>query len=362
MPICLNFKSRKSPYLWKILLALVLVNACKPELEEDIDGEIPIIELHGRPIPEIQDVKRPVVLPQVIDTFLVIFRQNDPLFQVYGTQSHQLLAEFGIRGDGPGEFLVPMPLHWRSTQASENPTYLISDMARRQIVEVDLHALVKGKTPFWRQRPFPDPDVVLDVTKVFYAQDGFFMGTESSVAKGELIRFFIVDENKGNKLEVKNFLDYPLSDNLLRDNLRLTSDFTYHPDSKKIAVFPRNFGRIDIYDLDGSHHKSFVFDQPPSVLGDASKPVVESNKTYFLQGLSTKDFVMGLSLDTPPGMNGILIRVFDWNANPKAVWRIESDKMSSFFYDESYHRLYLYQNERENDNLWVYDLPELTRN
>jgi hypothetical protein len=344
-----------------------MVFSCqRQEQENALNGKllpIPVQLLSGEVVSKIEDYKQPGVLLNVVDTFLVIWRQNDPMFQVYGTNSHELLAEFGYRGSNPSEFVSPFPVKYHKIRDSDKPLYLIADAQSRRVATVDLLALTSGDPSYISFRGLPPPSLVKEPIWIFYAQENELLLQESLDKDQKMTRFSFIDEMKEIKYQASDLLDYPLQGPHEAARLKLSSQIAYHPKLKRVALLPRYFGRIDYYNVNGDFINSYIFQPTPSATNDISKPQPVSNRTFFLQVDATDSFIIGISFEqtfgNKDGANDspVLFRVFDWEGHPKAIWQIAGDSGNTFAYDEKNHRLYVYRNNAPKDNLWIYPLP-----
>jgi hypothetical protein len=331
------------------------------------DGFLEVEELVGEVVSEVNEVNTPGVYLQVVDTFLVVFRQNEPFFQVYSTNSHHLLSEFGERGNGPDQFIFPNYFHYKSENS--DPIYAISDVGKMRLTYVDLIKLVKGDNEYLTHSDLSNLNGTL---RVLVAQDGIIIGEEEQNTYEPKHRFFIYDEVNNIKTKVPYLPVNELGLEGLDLYLSYYSLIAYNQEKQLIAALPQNLGQVDYFSTKGEWLYSNTFDTPSSPNRiksvDKSEESTQSfvaGKTYFYGFAATDKYIFGHSVEEVNSnalefkAPSILIRVFDWEGNQKAIFRIDGDDETYFTYDSNHNRFYIYHASRETNNLMMYEVPPL---
>ncbi len=331
---------------------------------------LPVQDLSGVVVKEVSEINTPGVYLQVVDTFLVIFRQNEPFFQVYSTNSHRLLGEFGERGSGPDQFALPNYFPYESDFSE--PIYAISDVGKMRLTYVDLVKYAKGDDDFLSHSALGEIPELLGTLRILVAQDGVIIGEEEQSMEDPKERFFIYDEVNDVKLSVP----YLPTNELGLEGFELYSSYysqiTYNSEKKLIAALPRHLGQVDYFSTNGEWQYSNTFDIPssPNQINsvenkDESSQKFVAGKTYFYGFAATDKYIFGHSVEEVNSnalefkAPTILIRVFDWEGNQKAIFRIAGDDETYFTYDSIHHRFYVYHASREKNNLMMYDVSAL---
>ena len=347
------------------LLCALFIWACE---SSEQGGFLQVQELTGEVVKEVNEVNTPGVYLQVVDTFLVVFRQNEPFFQVYSTNSHQLLGGFGERGNGPDQFVFPNYFPYKSENS--DPIYAISDIGKMRVSYVDLIKLVKGEEDFISHTDLRKISELKRPLRILVAEDGILIGVEEQNTEDPNHRFFIYDEVNNTKTKVP----YLPANELGLEGYELYSSYysliAYNQGKQLIAALPKNLGQVDYFSTTGEWLYSNAFDTPSSPNriksvdnNEESSPNFVSGKTYFYGFAATDKYIFGHSVEEVNSnalefkAPTILIRVFDWEGNQKAIFRINGDDETDFTYDPTHHRFYIYHASRETDNLMMYDVP-----
>ena len=238
------------------LFAIIGLLGCEKTAEMKIEEFNEIILLDGQLSNDIIVMSKGNVNLCVIDTFLVIQKSKEKFFSIYGTNSHNLLAEYGDSGSGPDEFMDPVLLK-QITYDSENksPVITIYDYQRMRLNFINIVNLVEKEGVIHRQELLPEGNPYL--TYFYFKNDGFLLGAPESDA-----RFFHHNygSNKAKVIPYVPEMAFSINEEYLHSVYR--SAVAVNEDKGLIVAAPLLLGGIDFFDLDGNYLKSTFFDAP----------------------------------------------------------------------------------------------------
>lgn len=336
-----------------IVLSLFLLNC-----ENKYINKFP--EVHqsiGKPIENITMFSKGNVGLCVVDTFLVIQKGEEKFIQIYSTNSHELLIEFGLEGRGPGEFMGPSLKKFTGyDKENESPIVYVFDFKRQMLNSINILKIVNGiGSPKQESLPFSN-----FVPFLYYKQKDYYLA--STTGQG---RFLIYDAKNSNK----NIIPY-------LPNL----DFTIHEQSMKtvyrsavsvdlekglIAAAPLFLGELNFFDLKGNLIRSSIF-EPRDKFKEELKAGESSfeNIKYYIEDLDVKnELIYALNYNTSvnkfskkTGSFNVKVQVFDWKGQPIKEYHMGDRLITSFAIDSNHKKIYAYSPTEREHTIIKYDM------
>lgn len=322
------------------------------------------------------DVHKPFVFTQVIDTFLVLIRQNEPFIKVYGLNSLQPIAELGYKGEGNEEFLrapsfvkdasVPMD--------SGDEELVVFDSGKSRIGFLDLKMLSADQHTFRWQKVNP-PASWDFVSNVYAVAGNTILATAAgfSISMPRASKFSVLDIETGSDfhIQIRNQPEYTINENILATVF--LSSAGIQPDLGLMVAAPLFFPRLDFYDLNGQYVYSSTYDDPGKNADVYVEGISEANRTNALSRYkgaiyvfySDAERIIVGSFQSPIDRSRIwekmelLLRVFDWEGNHLETYSIQANGNSSFTFDKVNKRFIVYDNSDDGNNLKSFNIPPI---
>jgi len=316
-------------------------------------------EVSGKALKEIEIITAGNVNLAVVDTLLVVQKNEDKIINIFSTNSYKLLAEIGRTGDGPYEFKMPELLNPEKNDSTRIKVY---DYIRRKLTTLDLKKLLNKDENIFEIQKIPT-QINTFLPYFFYLDKNLLLATPE-----ENTFFTIYNLKKDKTINIP----YPITFNITQENERFYYKNIYRPalsyntDKRIIATSPLMLPVIMLYDLKGNLFKTVNFDQQAfekikEKVNQHSK--IFPNLTYFISEIEQlDDNIYCLNVNNPYEIeekkrNNPKILVFDWELKPiKEIVLTDKRNIASFAYDKKHNRLYTYCPDEENYNLVVYDL------
>jgi hypothetical protein len=281
----------------------------------------------------------------VVDTFLVAVRGEEPAIRIFSTNSHKLIAEFGRNGRGPNEFLSATVI--KQDEYANESAFIIHDWKRNRI-SIFPTSKIPDNLDSIDSNIIPSDNIFM--TFFHYAfKDGYI---STPLEGGNL--YFYKEKAQSRLIEYE-----PKIDDLEIDKRSLSS--FYRPAvgvnkiKNKVVSAPIRFPRIDFYTIEGSYEKSTIFDklntETKKELERGSSALSES-KTYIYDLDWTNEMILALNADTKvKDMNQKIsnnkLLIFDWDGNLIDAAQFDSKNLFGIAYDPVHNRLYA--NDLSND-------------
>jgi hypothetical protein len=343
----------------------LIVVLCGCENKTDNSVEIrtfpEIISLEGQPINDITVLSRGNVALCVIDTFLVIQTGEEKILKIYGTSTHNLLAEYGDSGEGPEEFMRPVLVKQvKYDSENKSPIITVYDIARRRVNFINILNLISKKGVIHEQKPLPKGDSYM--LHFYFINDDFLLAKPEGEG-----RFFHYDYGSGETKIIPYLpkIDFPIKDEYLYPIFR--SFVSVNMDKGLIAAAPMLLGGIDFFDLNGNYLRSTIFDSTEKLANTLT--IAEDtgifNPFHYISDIDAKgEFIYGLNYNNlstdiyDHGNNSNLkVEVFDWEGNPIKEYILNDNRfIETLAVDLKNNRIYGYCRDERDSNIIIYNM------
>ncbi|MEO9886062.1 MAG: BF3164 family lipoprotein [Balneola sp.] len=335
------------------LLLLFLVN-CEKQTTF-IDAKL----LNGEPLKEVSVLSGGNVSLVVVDTFLVIQKNEEKFISIYSTKNHELLASLGKEGRGPKEFLGPELIKQIGyDEVNNSPLVYVYDYKRKNISTINvIEAIEEGEITL--QEPLPSQSNYLPY--FFYKGEDFYLASPASGAG----RFLIYDYDT-SEITITPYipkLDVAIPKTELSSVYRSTAYVS--TEKKLIASATLHIGQLDFFDLDGNYIRSTVFDPLGSSAEELKLPSSSWKETrYYIEEIESKNNkiyalnfnnkVLNFNNENRP--NNVKIQVFDWLGKPLKEYELNDRLINAFAVDPIHNRIYAYSPNEEKYNIIIYSI------
>ena len=323
-----------------VLFSLLILTGCEEkEKKQTIVKEFPSSQkLKGEPLTSIVPYYPYKI--NVEDTLLIVLnRDGKNFFQVYNTNTMQLMTEFGSKGRGPGEFLEPAFIN-QKIDLDEKLYHLIYDTGIKRISYVNIGDFVKNKTATIKQEKLPkrmgDPD------RFIYYSDTLSITAPGDMGGG---RFQIF---KGDSMQTTGYLP-KLAFDIHKDNYYSIYNNTsslIHNKKRKIVGTTHMLGQYDFFDFSGNLLYSTVIHRDENLKKNIKSSMEIKNpiRMFYRTDLkSVGDLIYSIyyKYESTKGSSSTKsrIHVLDWNGNPikeylldKLILSFAYDKINNCFY------------------------------
>lgn len=239
-----------------VFCLIIGLSGCENKAENSVEIRTfpEIVSLEGHPSNDITVMSRSNVNLCVIDTFLIIQKGEEKFLKIYGTNTHNLLAEYGDSGGGPEEFMSPVLLKQvKYDIENKSPIITVYDYTKMKLNFINILNLIRNEGVVHQQEPLPEGNSYL--LHFYFKNEDFLLA--KSEAEGRFIHY-----NYGSR-ESKIIPYVPKIEFSIRDDYFYPiyrSAVAVNMDKGLIAAAPMLLGEIDFFDLNGNYLKSTVFD------------------------------------------------------------------------------------------------------
>lgn len=352
-----------------ICILLVLALGCNQNQEST---KIDVVLMEPEVLQLEEEIHKPTVRIQVKDTFMILIRGNEPIVQIYGTNSFQLIGEFGNFGDGLEEFKEkPTLVKGTHFDIGNQVEFTLFDFSRSSICRVNIQALLKGEEYlFWERINFPAEWSFLNDIFAVSEKYAFVMGEAFSYASNAA-RFGILnrENNQPYKVPIPANPPVPINSNILTETFY--SHVAFNKEKNLLAAISWYYPQIDFYSTEGELLFSSLFDNPEKnsdVYVEGINSATRTNALSRYEGSVfdydyTEDYIIVRTNVEPSNISfnadktELLYRVFDWEGEQMAVFSLEANNNTTFTYDKHNHRFLFYDSTDDGQNFKTYDLP-----
>lgn len=339
-----------------LILVLILCFACQNK-----QASFPKTHsLTGHPVEDITVFSKGNVHLAVADTFLVVQKAAEPFIQIYGTNSHNLLAEFGTRGKGPGEFIGPSlqkQVNYDSSNGS--PVIYIFDYKRQILSTVNILNLINAGE-IEKQEQLPTNKFI---TFFHYKSDNTYIGSPGTDG-----RFFIYNYKTSQDTVIPYIpkTDFEIPASTLSAVYR--SAVVVNAEKNVMAAAPLYLGELDFFNLNGKYLHSTIwtprekFEEELSAGGGAFKNIKRQiadldSKEGLIYGLNRNNSV--IDGNNNELKNSIQVQVFNWNGEPIRKYSLDDGRRITYFaVDPIHNRIYAYDPNEEKHNIITYSMDK----
>jgi hypothetical protein len=230
----------------------------KRESEITIASFTEASELSATPIEVIELAYKGWVSLMVLDTFLVIQRGVEPLFQVYSTTDHSLLLEIGNIGDGPMEFSNALSILKQIDFDVDNgsPKLHIADLRRQRILHINLLEKIQNPSAEYESEPLETFSGAF-FPYLFYSDENLLLAQQEGFT-----RLLIYDKNtrQSRFIRAEPTLPFQIHPDLWSSVYR--SSAVLNREANLIALAPTLLGQVDFFTLSGEYRFSMYVDDP----------------------------------------------------------------------------------------------------
>ncbi len=326
-----------------------------------IDSFPEVQSVTSTPIEKIEMFTKGNVNLVVIDTFLVIQKREEPMVQIYSTNTHELLTSFGTKGKGPNQFERPdLIKQTLRDPANGAPIIQVFDYARRRISKINILDAIEKKDGFINQRRISEINSYL---LRYYHEDD-----EMIIAKSEGFSWFIKYNAQDSSIK---YVPFPEEFDYLKQSedahrVVFRSAITVNKEKKLIAVAPIMLGEVDFFDLEGNYLRSTIFSPRSELKSKFNDDKLLEMTMQIVDIQSTGDKMYALNhnnqsstLRNERRRQDAKIQVFDWEGNPLKEYLLADNHFVRYFaYDERNNRIYAFAPDKEEDNVIMYELDK----
>ena len=325
--------------LFTLILCCGLVTACSssdPNFPIEITLTQELMPLQGITSPLRVEVKHP---------FLIIqnSKQRDSLFHIYDLTTYDLKSAFGVKGEGPDEFILPWLIQ---TNFSD---FIIEDKHSFNRFSINK----KGQPIF---KSTKEPKYINSISKAAFINDSLFV-VDAQYTGPKIHLLTLQDELPKKSWTYRNpdIIDYyadPNMGNVYANEKRIVFCYGY---KKQIDFMDTNFNLINSV--------KFNFTNPTNTNSDNQGDV----KMSYVYSYLGKRYLYALFFGTSWNENrangtcGTFLEVFDLDGNPIIRYHLEGRRPVYFAVDEKTFTLYGAGEDGDpEDNLLVYKLKGLS--
>jgi len=326
---------------------MVLITTCTQHPKEKVVHPFFDTTIQG----EVLDIKEKVCINQlrVYDTVLLcIMNQRccEKAVQLFSIKRHTRIACFGKKGNGPGEFYLPilMPSGSYPDGIANDLSFWIQDVNHKKFKLFQLQEVMKGNY-LPEKTIFIEPGL-LDGYELNFINKEKVMGEDHQMGKGLYFSYdFSTKERK--------WVDYfPRPDNTFIPKEKIPIIYTvrirYNKTLQTTVVAYRFFNRIGFYDNSNRLISNIIIGDPviPNFSQKTRFFVPDNVKTYFISLYLTEKYVYGLMADATqekileePGAIKSKVIILDWKGNLIKALRLDKS-INGFTIDEKNQMLY----------------------
>lgn len=321
-----------------LILSCVLGTSCAPTnlrfpREETLTPVL--MPLHGITNPFKVQVKYPFLVVQNL--------MNDSIFHIYDLATYELKSAFGTKGEGPGEFIIPM------LEQTTLPYIIIQDKHAFHYYDIDnvgqsFHKYSK------------EPKCANELYGEAIINDSLFL-IDALYTGPDIYLFNFLDELPKKKWQYRNpdMLDYyadPNMGNVYANEKRIVFCYGY---KKQVDFMDTEFNLIK--------RAEFKYDLPTYNINTENQA---DYKMSYVSGYLGKRYFYAVFLGTSwnesgrNGTCGAYLEVFDLDGNPVVRYHLEGRRPVYFAVDENTFTLYgAGEDGNPEGNLLVYKLKGL---
>lgn len=322
-----------------LMLCCGLVTACSSS-----DSNFPQEKTLTQELMPLQGITSPVRV-EVKHPFLIIqnSKQSDSLFHIYNVTNYKLKSAFGVKGEGPDEFIRPWLVQ---TKLSD---FLIANKHafQRYGINEEGQPILKG---------IEEPKYINTINEAAFINDSLFV-VDAQYTAPKIHLLTVHDELPKKSWTYRNpdMVDYyadPDMGNVYANESRIVFCYGY---KKQIDFMDTNFNLIK--------RVKFNFENPTTINSDNQGDVKVSYVYNYLGerylyalffGISWNDYRANSTL-------GTVLEVFDLDGNPVARYHLSGRSPVYFAVDEKTFTLYGSGDGQDpDDSLLVYKLKGLS--
>lgn len=329
----------------------ILIISCENNVKEFRNSA----SLSGNPVKEIEVLSSGNVYIDVVDTFLVVVKNDEPFINIYSTINHKKLLSFGMEGRGPLDFLGPSLIKSNLNNHENSRSFFVHDYKRNKVAQINIDSVLSDRKKY-EIRPIPKSDEYL--TYVHYLSERYLIGTPSQ--RG-ILSIIDLSSNKSTLIPFLPTLDYSVPTQSLSTIFRPA--VLVDEQSSKIAVAPLYLGELNFFDFDGELTKNVLFQSRELYKRELSKG--ESSFSEIKQQITELESSNGLiyALNSNTAVKNFRkskrspkIQVFDWEGKPIKEFLLDNRHIFSIAMDSINNRIYGYDMNAEKNNIVIYDL------
>lgn len=354
----INFLNMKK-YLFTIICASLIIGVGLFGCSKDTRVSFSSVEnLTGDNVKEIRFFSKGNVYLAVVDTFLIIQRNEEPNVQIYGTNSHKLLSEFGKVGYGPGEFQRPSLKKFTDVEpTTEAPILYLFDFRRQILSNFNVYDAVNGEVEI-KQEKLSNRTYI---TSIHYVNDSLYVGSHASLNR------FYINNYKSSRDTLIRFIpepDFQIPENTLSAVYR--SAVVVNHDRGILAAAPLFFGEINFFDLNGNYLQSTIWQRKDLYQEELTTGLRTFNKVkYQIVDIDSKgDLIFALNrnnsvieYDQDELARNMKVQVFNWEGKPIKEYVLEGKyRLTNFAVDSINNRIYAYSPDQPDHTIIMFDM------
>jgi len=312
-------------------------------------------KLEEIPLPEIELLGRSVRLT-AIDTFLVVQKDNESFIQIYSTNTHSLLAEFGVKGRGPEEFIRPS-LMKQTSYAEQNgsPEVYVYDFQRKTISKINIFNALRGN--YYEYQKSITSNTHLPA--LYYIDDDIYVAEPDSKN-----RFVISGSSKDQDILIPYLPELEISIPPSDIGIVYASNATAVNKERNMLVSAPSFlGELDFFDLEGNLIRVSLLESRDKFKDELIQGYSAFNQIkYNILSLDTKgEMIYCLNLDTSVedysnGKYYPKLQVFSWDGKAVKEYILGNRPITDVAVDTVKNRIYAFNKKDELTPLSYYQM------
>lgn len=297
----------------------------------------------------------PIVFDSIIS---FIHEYGDYYVANFNLNNGKHLGNYMYRGQGPGEFLDFIPLHFE-----DNKNFWIHEYNKRQFILVDMSSGIEIKRinflDFKKKGSFP-------FAHIFILNDSLLIAINQPEKKNFSNEIMVPKLTIINYLTLKEITDYHSYDESLynklcsfgEDQAHLLETYCIKPDKSKVVSIMTRLYQINILDLKTGKWNGYRIADTQG-FNFVHTPLSITDRTYqsYYHVSVDDDFIYAMlkNIFTPDVKP--VIHVFDWNGNFIRI--LEFDQKGTVFDIDRIQKKLYFKDQEEEENIWVYDVSYL---
>lgn len=234
--------------IWNFLIVLLLIS-CSSNNKEKRFEDIPLIPIHGTVYQNAEILSQGYSTMAAMEKYIILHTPDvTPKFQIFDSETGEILTGFGSKGGGPGEFVSPV----YTGKSLNNDTLYLGDIPKKVLLYVRENKGVDYKYLESRDIKLKELEFV---TQIHRMDNGYYVVATLSGGK----EFFILLDS--SLQEIKRFGKHPVEGMTSDANsfMRLQGHLASHKNSFYFAT--QQIPYIVRYDISNTGDVTLVWEK-----------------------------------------------------------------------------------------------------
>lgn len=280
--------------------------------------------------------------------------QNSGMYMLFKLPDFDFVTSFGIRGNGPNEFLYP---HIAPTSNPDKLAYTY-DTNKRKLYKIDFDGTITHIPVEFEKVP----KAVRSAIYAFAAENDTYYYTEVIPRGRALFKSQMLD----GSLQTEQLYNISFSPKHKSWSAYI-GDFIVHPEAKRIAYAYKYFKRILLFDPETKAAKVLDFEKEGVAAANDIITLGPDNITYYWGASCSENYIyltysgrspIEVTKENQKSDGYIFVEQFDWNGN--LIRKFKLNHWGRCIVDEQRNKIYQLCYAYD-DPVFVYDIPELSR-